>query len=276
MNFEEFAQQHGLILNNIKMDKWVPTGTVDKPKSSNGRYKYLGDVGWVQNWATMDKPVMWRGDKASASSADFRARIEQSKKIIEEENEKAAKKAGWILHQTEKMTHAYLASKGFPDEQGNVWVKGLERILVIPMRRNDRLVGVQLIGEDGKKKFLQGQASKGASFCMNAKGLPILCEGYATALSIRECMKANNIKYAIYVCFSASNMKLIAREIGGKLLVVADNDSNRVGELVAIEAQQPYWLSDTVGEDFNDYHKRVGTFKASQNLKTILLKHRLV
>jgi len=30
-------------------------------------------------------------------------------------------------------------------------------------------------------------------------------------------------------------------------------------------------LSDTVGEDFNDYHMRVGLFKASQGLKKFLM-----
>ena len=138
------------------------------------------------------------------------------------------------------------------------------------MRIDSRLVGVQLIDDEGEKKFLHGQTTKGASFCMNAKGIPIFCEGYATALSIRECMKASNIKYSIYVCFSASNMKHIARTIGDGF-IVADNDPNHIGEKSAIETGKPYWISETVGEDFNDYHRRVGNFRASQNLKKILL-----
>jgi putative DNA primase/helicase len=105
---------------------------------------------------------------------------------------------------------------------------------------------------------------------MNAKGIPMFCEGYATALSIRECMKASNIKYAIYVCFSASNMKHIARTVGGGF-IVADNDPNCIGEKTAKETGKPYWLSETVGDDFNDYHQRLGTFRASQSLKKALL-----
>jgi putative DNA primase/helicase len=162
-------------------------------------------------------------------------------------------------------------SKGFPEELGNVWVKDDKEILVIPMRIDGRIVGVQLINDKGEKKFLHGQTSKGASFCMNAKGIPMFCEGYATALSIRECMKASNIKYAIYVCFSASNMKHIARTVGGGF-IVADNDPNCIGEKTAKETGKPYWLSETVGDDFNDYHQRVGTFRASQNLKKTLLQ----
>ena len=41
---------------------------------------------------------------------------------------------------------------------------------------------------------------------------------------------------------------------------------------IAKKTGKKYWLSDTVGEDFNDYHIRVGLFKASQSLKPYCLK----
>jgi putative DNA primase/helicase len=53
-------------------------------------------------------------------------------------------------------------------------------------------------------------------------------------------------------------------------LVVADNDPNGIGEKAARESGKPFWLSDTVGEDFNDFHLRVGLFRASQSLKRSL------
>jgi putative DNA primase/helicase len=270
MRFEDFAKQHGLILSGIQLDRWIPTPTEDKPRSSNGRYKYLGNVGWVQNWATMDKPATWFAEGHSIDSPQIRKSIDDSRKRQAESADRASKKAGWILHQTELKSHPYLASKGFPDELGNVWTKDGNDILVIPMRMDNRLVGVQLIDHEGNKKFLHGQTTKGASFCMNAKGVPIFCEGYATAISVRECMKASNIKYAIYVCFSASNMKHIARTVGGGF-ICADNDPNGVGEKFAKETGKPYWLSETVGNDLNDDHMALGTFKMSQKLKKFLL-----
>jgi len=271
MRFEDFARVHGLILNSLQLDRWIPTPTEDHPRSSNGRYKFLGNVGWVQNWATMDKPATWFAEGHTIDSPQIKKSIDDSKARQIESADRASKKAGWILHQTELKSHPYLVSKGFPEELGNVWVKDGKEILVIPMRIEGRIVGVQLINDEGDKKFLHGQTTKGASFCMNAKGVPIFCEGYATALSIRECMKAGNIKYAIYVCFSASNMKHIARSIGGGF-IVADNDPNCIGERTAKETGKPYWLSETVGDDFNDYHQREGTFRASQNLKKTLLQ----
>jgi hypothetical protein len=65
-------------------------------------------------------------------------------------------------------------------------------------------------------------------------------------------------------------MKHIARSIGGGF-IVADNDPNCIGERTAKEAGKPYWLSETVGDDFNDFHQRLGTFRASQSLKKALL-----
>lgn len=269
MNFEDFARSHGLILNGLQSDRWIATPTEDHPHKRNGRYKWLGDIGWVQNWATMDRPAMWKAQ--GSQPGRIRQAIQNADLERQKLADKAASKAAWILHQCQTAGHSYLEKKGFPDEAGNVWVEGERKTLVIPMRRAGRLVGCQMIDEQGGKKFLYGQASKGAVFVLDAKGLPILCEGYATALSVRAVMKANKIRYSIYVCFSASNLEHIARDVLGGI-VVADNDPNGVGEKVARKTGKPYWLSDAVGEDFNDYHCRVGLFKASQGLKSVLVQ----
>lgn len=270
MRFEDFARLHGLIIRDVIPFKWVSTPTEDKPRSNNGRYKYMGDVGWVQNWATMDKPSMWKPEEPFRPSAEFLKKKTSASNDRQALADKASSKAGWIMHQTANSTHEYLAKKGFPDEEGNVWKTGEDELLVIPMRISGKLVGCQLINTQGEKKFLYGQQTKGASFCIDAKGTPIFCEGYATGLSIRSIMKANKLRYSIYICFSASNLKEVARHIPNGF-VVADNDPNGIGESVAKETGKPYWISDTVGEDFNDYHLRVGLFKASQGLKQILL-----
>ena len=270
MRFEDFARLHGLIIRDVIPFKWVSTPTEDKPRSSNGRYKYMGDVGWVQNWATMDKPSMWRPDEPFRPSAEFLKKKTSASNDRQALADKASAKAGWIMHQSANSTHEYLAKKGFPDEEGNVWKTDNDELLVIPMRISGKLVGCQLINTQGEKKFLYGQQTKGASFCIDAKGTPIFCEGYATGLSIRSVMKANKLRYSIYICFSASNLKEVARHFPNGF-VVADNDPNGIGESVAKETGKPYWISDTVGAAFNDYYLRVGLFKASQNLKQIFL-----
>ena len=268
MQFEDFARAHGLIVNGLQLNRWIATPTEDHPHKKNGRYKLLGDVGWVQNWATMDSPAMWRSE-GGVRIPELRRQLVNADRERQELADKAASKAAWILHQCKPDIHPYLAAKGFPEEIGNVWEHEGARTLVIPMRLDGRLIGAQLIDEQGAKKFLHGQRTKGASFVIDAKGTPIFCEGYATALSIRAAMKAMKVRYTIYVCFSAGNMKDVAQRIPGGI-VVADNDPNSIGENVARNTGKPYWLSETLGEDFNDYHVRTGSFKASQSLKKVL------
>lgn len=271
MRFEDFAVNHGLILKSLISNRWVATPTQDHPRKTNGRYKFLGSIGWVQNWSTMDKPAVWFEDGKDATSPAVVKSIKDSESHRKLDADRASKKAGWILKQCVKDKHPYLASKGFPNQLGYIWHKDDDDFLVIPMRINGRLVGCQLINNQGIKKFLKGQTTKGATLTIDAKGFPIFCEGYATGLSIREVLKASNIKYSIYICFSASNMQFIARQFPYGL-IIADNDNSHVGEISARKTGKPYWLSTTIGEDFNDFHKRVGTFQASQALKSKLIE----
>ena len=96
MRFEDFARSHGLILRDIVPHKWVSTPTEDHPKKRNGRYKFIGDVGWVQNWATMDKPAMWKSK--TPVQIDYTARTRASEDRQEAAN-KAAAKAAWTANE---------------------------------------------------------------------------------------------------------------------------------------------------------------------------------
>jgi putative DNA primase/helicase len=93
----------------------------------------------------------------------------------------------------------------------------------------------------------------------------ILCEGYATALSVRLALKTMKRRYTLHVCFSASNMLKVAESLKPGL-VIADNDASETGQKTAAQIGWPTWISDTVGEDANDYHRRVGLFKFTQSL----------
>jgi hypothetical protein len=119
MTFHDFARAHGLIIRDLISHRWVSTPTEDHPRKRNGRYKYLGNVGWVQNWATMESPTMWKD--SAAAPVDYRKVFAESEKKREQDAKKAADKAAWILGKVEKKPHAYLAAKGFPELQANVW-----------------------------------------------------------------------------------------------------------------------------------------------------------
>lgn len=275
MRFEDFARAHGLIIRSLVSDKWIATPTEDHPQKRNGRYKYMLDHGWVQNWATMNKPVLWKSEEPIHVTQQLAQARKQAAEQRIEEAQRAARRAGWMLKNSQLETHPYLAKKGFPDEKGAVWLENGSRLLVIPMRINNRLVGAQLIDDQGNKKFLKGQVTKGASFVMDAKGVPIFCEGFATALSIRAAMQAIKVRYTIHVCFSAGNMEHVARSVSGGF-VVADNDSSGVGERAASAAKKPYWISPALGDDFNDYEQRVGLFQAALSLKNFVIANKIL
>lgn len=266
MSFISFAASYGLIIEHAIQGRWVKVPTADHPRKKNGSYKYEGNVGWVQNYASMEKPAMWRDKECTPPDpAVLRKALAKSEEERRARQIAAAKKAAWIMHNAKKSTHPYLAAKGFPDEKGWVW----DGLLVIPMRINGDLVGCQLIGSDGTKRFLSGQQTKGASAAFDAKGKTILCEGYATALSIRRALKSAKARYNILVCFSAGNIEQIAL-CCGECLVVADNDKSGTGQRVARKTNRPYWISPIAGEDFNDYELRVGADEAGLVLSAML------
>lgn len=268
MTFVDFARAHGIIIDQPPpLGHWRRYPTADKPHKRNGAVKWNGHMGFVQNHAIDDGVSVWSDDNMSESKKrDYQklaneAELEKAKLYRE-----AVNKAAYILGESQDAKHPYLKAKGFEDEYGKVWLdKDKNQLLVIPMRIDRHLVGCQLINSKGDKKFLFGQRTANASFVFDNKGMNILCEGYATALSIRKVLKSFKTRYKIYVCFSANNMAKVAKNLG-EGFVVADNDASLTGEKTAKEIGFPYWISDQLGEDFNDTHQRLGTFKAGQLL----------
>lgn len=259
MNFQQFAETHGLIITHLVTDKWVRVPTIDKPHSKNGAYIYDGQSGAVQNWAIHDKPVSWKSKEPYRPDPLAKEKREKAERERIERQVKAAKKAGWIMNQAKEGTHPYLARKGFPTQKCYIW----NELLVLPTREGDKLVGCQLISADGTKKFLTGQKTKGVSLVMDNKGVDIVCEGFATALSVRRAMKHLKQRYKIHICFSASNMV----EIGTKLknpIVIADNDP--MGIRTAKKIASDYWVAKAEGQDFNDAEIALGTEAVAQSL----------
>jgi putative DNA primase/helicase len=259
MSFQEFAEQHGLIIGSLVHDRWTRVSTKDKPNKKNGSYIYDGNSGAVQNWAVHEKPVSFKGKH------DPLHIIRKPKIVIDNSGNqtRATNKAAYILGSALKKPHPYLVKKGFPEEKGWVW----NELLVIPMRIDGDLVGCQLIDAEGNKKFLSGQKTKKASAIFDNKGPVILCEGYATALSIRRSLKVIKTRYKIVVCFSAGNLSEMVKAYPDSVLV-ADHD--QIGIRVSKQISRPYWISPNQGEDFNDYELRVGSEIAGKALSNLI------
>lgn len=223
----------------------------------------------------------WRDDDkhAKPSYAQLEAmrlaaaeRLTQEGMAREQAQQAAAKKAGWIMHQTKMEPHAYLDSKGWKDVPGAVWWPNDEQnLLCIPMRVGENIVGVQMIDRNGEKRYLSGQRTSGAEYLISNNGRGAAdwyCEGYATGLSLRQCLHALRMRYRIHITFSASNLvKVAAMNAGG--YVVADNDESGTGERVAVQSGLPYFMP--AAGDFNDFHRKEGTFRSSQALRQWLV-----
>jgi putative DNA primase/helicase len=259
MNFQQFAEAHGLIISHLVTDKWTRVPTKDKPHSKNGAYIFDGQSGAVQNWAVHDKPVSWKSNEPYRPDPLAKERREKAERDRVERQIRASKKAGWILNQAKETTHPYLARKGFPNQKCYVW----NDLLVLPTREGSKLVGCQLISPDGTKKFLTGQKTKGVSLVMDNKGVDIVCEGFATALSVRRAMKFLRVRFRIHICFSASNMVEIGKTLKNPV-VIADNDL--MGIATAKKIASDYWVAEISGDDFNDAELRLGTETVAQSL----------
>ena len=267
MEFISFCRAHGILIDiPPPIGVWRRYPTDDHPRKRNGAVKFMGDHGFVQNHATDTEVSLWQTEtpiKVDRKKIAWDMREADAKRMADQAD--AVKRAAFILSQTLLGKHEYLNSKGFIDAEDMIWGHEGKKTLVVPMRVDGHLVGCQLIESDGSKKFLYGQRTSNAELVIDNKGVHILCEGYATALSIQAALKKMSRRYTIHVCFSAGNMKKVAQGLPDGLLI-ADNDQSGTGERVAKEIGWPYWMSDVVGEDANDTHQRLGVLRFGLSL----------
>lgn len=281
--FISFARAHGLDINPAKFfpgEKIRRCGTVDKPKSSNGAYFWDGERGWVFNWAA-EARVQWFNDAnarpwTEQEKAAWRIRRDAAKSAQEFDYRKAAQRAQELMRAATPNTHAYLHRKGFPEAQGLITVDGA---LLIPMRdlMTNSVSGVQVIRwleaeRKFEKKMLPGMKAKGAVFRMGTGVETILCEGYATGLSIVAAARSVGLPAAVLVCFSANNIEHVARQLKNRAFVFADNDKSGTGEKAAQNTGLSYCMSPVEGEDANDLHLRAGLFAVVQKLMEVRRK----
>lgn len=281
MNFIDFARVHGVDIDPGRLypaEKIKRTGTIDKPKSTNGAYWWDGVRGWVFNWA-QEARVQWFSDASSpwteAEKSAWKANRRAAQASQEQDYQRAAVRAAEMLRAAAPNVHDYLYRKGFPDAQGLVSMDGA---LLIPMRHlmTNNVQGVQVIRWDEEartftKKMAKGMRAKGAVFRMGDKTAPetFLVEGYATGLSVHAALRSVGLRASVLVCFSANNLEFVAPQVKGRVIVCADNDKSGTGEKSAQATGLPYCMSPIVGEDMNDLHERAGLMAVCQLLMEV-------
>lgn len=303
----EACQQVGIVppRNGYRPGRWVKTDTL-AGKNGKGDGRIIVDDAKVTafNWQTNETSTVWMtGEVTAKQRREIAKEIEQENRRRVERAARAAVLAGHMVEAARLSTHPHLVSKGFPDEKALVLgvadvlrlagdparnstgeylvAAGGERAIVMPARIGMKVTSVQLIWEDGTKKFLFGGEISGASHRV-ASGIDTwLCEGFATGLSLRAALHGLSVRAAVLCCFSAANVVAVARRISGRAFIATDNDKPLpqygglgTGEYFARQADCPYGMPPGVGTDFNDLHKEAGIFAVQRVLTSIMARRR--
>lgn len=271
MSFVAFAAEHGVLIRDLRSDGRIHrVPTVEHPRKRNGAYKFTGEWGWIQAWDIHAEPIVFRPDHVPQEVV--RRDMERERKVERDRRERAARMALEVVQRCRFDHHPYLDRKGFKDEQGLVDFDGR---LVIPMRdvgRYQRVNSVQWIATDGAKKFLPGGAAKGSALVIGAGPEQWLCEGYATALSLRAALSSLYRQARIVVCFSAGNLAAVARLLTGRRYVMADNDASGTGARYASATGLPWGMPPDVGMDANDMHQAHGVRAVAELMREVSAK----
>lgn len=274
-DFLEVAASIGLQIRNLNEDDRIHRcATALHPRKQNGSYRTDGVRGWVKNWETGETAV-WRMAREARRSAPPKPLASLAQRRAEENAraEFAAKVAAQKIAKARPQTHPYLDRKGFPKTLGLVH----EGLLLVPARIDNRVVSLQEIAEDGTKKNLPGGRMAGASFTIGSGRAEVLCEGYATGLSIKAALSGLCLSARVTCCFSASNVAILA-ERRGHAVIVADNDKPiaqfggiGTGEYYARKTGLPWAKPPEVATDANDFHLSDGLPALQRLLLDLLL-----
>ena len=280
MQFDAFCRAHGLIVDGITPGRWVRVPTTDHPRKRNGAYKYLGDIGWVQNHALEMDVSTWRASDDELRGVDVQRIVRQAAEFDDKMRRgwaRAAEKAEQLVARARQGEHNYLHLKGFGDQPGLV----LDDALLVPMRhwRTNRLVGVQTIRwleaeRRYEKLMLPGMRAKGAVLRLGSPqaARTWLVEGYATGLSVEAALRLLRLRDSVTVCFSAGNLIHVAQQLLGEaqtVAVFADHDASGAGERAARTTGAPWCMSPRQGEDANDMHQYEGIFRLANLMLSV-------
>lgn len=226
-------------------------------------------------------------EQRAALEAERQAAALEAAEIERQQREAAKTKAARLWNEARDVAadHPYLVAKGVMPEGA----KQLRQMLVLPIKAGGELVNLQLIGTDGSKRFLTGGQVKGGSLVLGKLAgatEAILCEGWATGLSLRAATEL-----PVIVAFNAGNLPVIAERLFKSLpemalIVAGDTDASQVGQQAAKKAAQAHsnarWCCPSftpnqitqrqqthskAPSDFNDLHQLAGLEEVARQIE---------
>lgn len=275
--------------------RWAHTDTLERNGKGDGRVLVFddGQGGICWNWQTGEqRRFTTRGDGDTTRAAP-RHDPERDRQR-ERERQEIEDACGRIVHCARQDKHPYLATKGFPDELGLVLDDSRpllprgelgERIaralpdgdgplLIVPGRVGRKIATVQFITPEGAKKNILGGVMGGAAHRIATGRETWVCEGIATALTVRAALRLLGRPATVLSAFSASNVAKVAAGLTGAI-IAADHDKpiEQFGGLGTGEhyARQSgcTWAMPPQRGDWNDMHQREGLRAVALHLRGV-------
>lgn len=277
--------------------RWIASPAEGKAaNNSAGRVLVFDDrsggIAW--NWITQAQQRFTADGLAGFQ--DVRApRRDHSAEALERERQTAAiEAAGRMVAAAQPEPHPYLARKGFAEECGLVLdapeafvpadsvFDGMRYqigqmaapFLIVPGRIAKQVVTVQLIDADGTKLNMKAAPMAGATHRIAAGRETWVCEGIATALSIRAALRLLARSATILCAFSAANVAKVSQRIAGSI-IAADHDrpleqlhGQGTGAFYAARTGRVWTQPPDLG-DFNDWHMRDGLRPLALHLREV-------
>lgn len=278
--------------------EWVKTRALDSksPSNTSGRVFVSDDgrSGCAWNWKLGGvHQRFWVGGSSEAPPPVQRDPEADRRRAAEHREVEAA--CLRIVNACDQTQHPYLARKGFADEMGLViedprplmprgslgeamaaaLPEGEGPLLVVPGRIGQRLTTVQFITPEGaKKNILRGQMG-GACHRISTGRETWVCEGIATAMTVRAALRLLGRSVTVLSAFSASNVAKVAEGIPGAL-IAADHDKPipdfgglGTGEFYARRTGRKWAMPKEQG-DWNDLHQAEGLRAVAVHLRGVV------
>lgn len=265
--------------------RWTITDTNERNGKGDGRVLVFdnrqGGIVWNHQTGQSAKFRLGGVDAAKPdpkAAEDARARA----KAREAEQAEVARLCEAIVQACRADHHDYLTAKGFPEERGLVMdhpqdmcpstpfgreiaaaIPAAKPLLIVPGRISGRVSTVQFIAPDGTKKNIKHGHMAGAYHRVAQGRETWVCEGIATALSVRAGLRLLGRSATVLCAFAANNVAAVAKGIPGAF-VAADHDKPvptlgglGTGEYYAVASGRS-WVMPPARGDFNDLHQADG------------------
>lgn len=282
---------------STKVGEWVQTPVIGKGRGNgSGRVMINTDGKTGVAWNHVTQKHMRFSEDGTAENVNVAPpkRDPEEERKARERQDAAMRYSRQITAEAEASVHPYLERKGFPDEVGLVLENPIEFLpddeffdgmryqlgkmagpfLIVPGRRAKQVVTVQVIDIHGAKLNMKAAPMSGAAHRIATGRETWVCEGLATALSVRAALRLLGRSATVLSAFSAANVAKVAEGLSGSV-IAADHDKpleqlhgKGTGEFYAAKSGRAWTMPPALG-DFNDMHQRDGLRAVALHLKEV-------